>query len=370
MSADFPSRLDLFAIGRDYILARAKRIDPAQVDIAGSDSNIVVASQSEMAFAIILQLAQRVNALLLDGAEGEDLDRYALDRYGLPRKGASAAVTTVTFSRTSVAAGAGVVGSGTRLSTLTGVEYITTSTASFSTTSTDATANVRAVTAGKATQVGANTIRRISSPAALFDPSLTVNNASASAGGEDAEDDDTFRERIRDFFRTARRGTLGAIEFGAKQAPGVVSAQAVEVLTSGAMPARVVNLYIADSSGVASEVLAEAVRIVLDDFRAAGIAVLVSTSIPQIVSVQLALKFKAGSNTAALSENVRAAIVEFINSLAVNETLLRAQLFTVLQRFADDGLIPVESSILEPLGDLVPDLGKTLRTTLANVTLV
>src|SRR5260221_476101 len=88
------------------------------------------------------------------------------------------------------------------------------------------------------------------------DATLQVTNPLTTAGGEDVEDDDTFRARIRDFWRTARRGILAAIEFGAKTVPGVVSAQAVEALSVGAAPARVVNLYIADSSGVSSEALA------------------------------------------------------------------------------------------------------------------
>jgi uncharacterized phage protein gp47/JayE len=373
MPADFPSRLDLFALGRDYILSRVTRIDPAQVDLAGSDVNIVVASASEIGYELVLQLAARINSLLLDGADGEDLDRYALDRYQLTRKGASAAVGSVEFTRTTTTAGAGSVPIGTKLITLTGVEYITITTATFAAAATSAFADVRAVTAGKTTQVGSNAIRRIDQPALLWDPSLAVNNADPTAGGEDAETDDVFRERIRDFFNTARRGTLDAIAFGARQVEGVESAQAVEALTlgiSGSQPARVVLLYVADSSGVASAALGNVVRNALDEYRAAGIAVLVSTSVPQIVDIKLALNFRAGVDTALLSDNVRAAVVEFVNSLDVNGTLYRAQLFSVLQRFASDGLIPTETSIVEPVGDLIPDTGKTLRTTITNVTLV
>jgi uncharacterized phage protein gp47/JayE len=366
--ADFPSRLDLFALGRDYVLSRATRIDPAQVDVAGSDVNIIVASASHMSMALVYQLAQRINALLLDGATGDDLDRYALDRYQLTRKAASTALGTVTFFRADASGGAGSVPISIKLGTLTGVEYITTSVATFGATDLTADATVRAVTAGKDSQVGANAIRRINSPTPLFDTTLQVTNANPAAGGEDAEDDDTFRERIRDFFITARRGTLAAIEFGAKTVPGVVSAQAIEALTHDAQPARIVSLYIADSSGVASSALAAAVRTALNDYRAGGIAVIVNASLPQIVTVQLKLTFKAGVDTTTLTDNVRAAMVEFINGLAVNTPLLRAQMFTVLQRYADDGLIPNENSIASPTGDLFPDIGKTLRTTLTDVT--
>lgn len=371
MAADFPSRLDLFAIGRDFVLQRVNRIDPEQVNTDGSDANIIVASAANVGFVVVLQLAQRVNSLLLDGAIGEDLDRLALDRFQLTRKGASAAVGEVRFFRTDTSVGAGSVAIGTRLQTLTGVEYITTSQATFGATDTEATANARAVQAGKTTQVGANTIRRIANPGLLFDPSLQVNNGAAMAGGEDAEDDDTFRERVRDFFSTVRRGTLGAIEFGALQVPGIVSAQALESLDPNtANPARVVNLFVADGSGVASAALGQQVRNSLEDFRAAGITVLTNTSLPQIVQVQLDLTFQAGVDTTNLTENIRAAVVEFVNSLPVNGTLFRGQLFSVLQRFAADGLIPDQNSVTSPTGDLVPTTGRTLRTTLSNVTVV
>jgi len=369
MPLDLPSRLDLFALARDFVLQRARRIDPAQVDVAGSDVNIIVGSSSVMAYQTILQLAERTNALLLDGSTGEDLDRLAFDRYQIARKGAAAAVGTVRFFRTSAAAGAGTVPVGTILNTLTGIQYVTTTISTFGATDLEAFADVRAVTAGKLTQAGANSIRRFQTPGGLFDPSLQVNNDDPTAGGEDAETDDIFRERIRDFFNTARRGTLAAIEFGAKTVPGVVSAQAVESLTGAGQPARVVTLFIADSSGVASAALGNVVVAALSDFRAAGIAVIVSTSVPQIVTVKLALTFRAGVDTTTLTVAIRTALVEFINGLAVNATLFRGQLFSVLQRFEPDGLIPNIASVVEPTGDLVPDTGKTLRTTLDTVVL-
>ena len=365
--ADLPTRVDLFAIGRDFVLTKATKIDPAQVDIAGSDVNIFCGVASVLAYQIILQLAFRTGALLLDGADDEDLDRYAFDRYGLTRKGASPALGSVRIFRTALTFGAGTVPVGTKVSTLTGAEYITTSSASFGATDLESSANVRASQAGKATQAGAEAIRRFPQAGLLFDNTLQVINDDATAGGEDAEDDDTFRARIRDFWRSARRGILAAIESGARSVPGVVSAQAIEALTAGNTPARVVSLYIADSTGIASDALAEQVRVALDDFRAGGIAVLVSKSLPQIAEITLRLAFRANVDTPTLTDNIRAAMVDFVNSVPVNGTLYLGQLYTVLQRFEADGLIPTQASIVSPTGDLVPGTGQTIRTTVANV---
>jgi len=369
--ADVASRLDLYALGRDYITQRAKRLDPAVVDIAGSDANLFVGSSSVLARAVVNQLLFRINALLLDGAEGDDLDRYAFDRYQLVRKGASAALGTARFSRTSAAAGAGNIPIGTKLQTLKGAEYITLTTATFGALQLDNSfAVVRATQAGKTSQAGANSVRKFANVSALFDQSLAVNNDAATAGGEEVEDDDTFKVRIRTFWRTARRGILAAIEFGALTVPGVTSAQAIEVLNSTGEPARIVQLFISDSSGVASDALGEQVKTALLDYRAGGIAVIIATSLPQIVTVSMRLSFRAGVDTSVLRTNIVAAVVSFINSLPVNGALRRGELFSILTRFREDGLIINEGSIITPVGDLIPDVGKTLRTTLTSVTTV
>lgn len=368
--ADFPSRLDLYAIGRDYVVQRATKIDPTQVDVQGSDINVFVGSTSGIAYSIVLQLAYAVNRLLLDGAQGDDLDRYAWDRYQLTRKGASPALGPIRVYRTSATAGAGSIPIGTKLKTNQGFDYITITTINFAAAGLSATGSVRAAQAGKSTQVGKNQIRKFASPGSLFDTTLQVNNDGPTAGGEEREDDDTFKSRIRDFWNTARRGTLGAIEFGALQVQGVVSASAVEAITTDGFPARVVNLYIADSSGVASDALAAQVRANLLDFRAGGIAVIIYTSLPQIVDISLKLSFQAGVATDSLTEIVRSAIVEFVNSLPVNAPLSKADLASILSRYKQDGLIVSQGSIVTPVGDLIPAPGATLRTTPANVTIL
>lgn len=363
---DLPTRLDLYALGRGYVLQNAKRIDPGIVDTAGSDVNLFVGSGSVMADAVVKQIGYQTARVLLDGADGEDLDRLAYDRYGITRKGASSALGEVIFTRPAVGASGSII-IGTKLRTAAGIEYITTSTASFSSGDLISRADVRAVQAGKTTQVGANNIQAFTQAGLIFDKSITPNNPLTTAGGEDAEDDETFKNRIRNFWNTARRGILAAIEFGATTVDGVVSAVAIETLGVDEQPARLVNLYIADSSGVASEQLAAQVRVALNDYRAAGIAVIVYTTLPVIVNITLSLSFRANVDTVSITENVQNAIVEFVNSLPVNGTLYRNAMGAVLQRFTDDGLIANDQSVLSPAGDLVPGIGQTFRTTAANV---
>lgn len=357
------------ATGRAYLLQRATKIDPGQVDVAGSDVNLFVGSTSLVGASVVRQVGYAMKRLTLAGADDEDLDRWVYDNYNEVRKGAVGAVGQVRFFRASFAAGSGTVFAGTKLTTLTGVEYITLFDASFGSTDLDEIrVDVRAVQAGKASQVGRNAIRGFAQGAALFDNTIQVTNDGATAGGEEAEDDDTLRGRMRSFWVNASKGILSSIVQGATSVPGVASAQAIEVVTTGALPARVVNLYIADSSGVANEQLARQVLVALDEFRAAGIAVIMNTSLPLVIEVAVRLRFRAGVDTVQLTQDVLAAIVEFVNSLPVNSALLVSDLMSVLRRFKADGVIAEDDAVVAPAGDLEPAVGQTLRATPASVT--
>lgn len=365
---DLLTRVDLFNIGASYASQTTSKLSPTQAYTLGSDSNMFVGSQSVVGDAVVKQLGYNINRLLLNGAYGDDLDRYALDRYSLLRKGASAALGSVRIYRSTLVGGAGSVPIGTQLQSLTNAVYTTTSIAAFGPGDYTSKATVRAAQAGKSSQVGQNAITQFLQPNTLFDQTLQVNNDLGTAGGENVEDDETFRNRIRDFWNTASKGTIGAIQFGALSVPGVVTAMAQEVLTGGGLPARVVYLYIADSSGIASQELAAIVASALSNYRAAGISVLIVTSIPQLISIQLALSYAAGVDTVTLQNQVQAAVYSLVNSLGVNETLRVSDLNTVLTRFKGSGVIvSTPGSIIAPAGDLVPSIGGTLRTTLQNV---
>lgn len=362
------TRLDFYEIGRQYVRSRARRIDPTQVDVEGSDVNLFIGSTSYMTFAVQRQLGERLNALFLDGCDGEDLDRWGYDRYRLLRKGAGPARTTLNFTRTALGGGSGTIDIGRKFITETGIEYITTQLAVFSTDTLSTVVYARAVQAGKDYQVGANAIRKPSS-GVLFDPKIIVTNPTAAAGGEDRESDDVFRERIRDFWSAMSRGTGGAIEYGARTVVGVESATASEVTDNG-VPARLVSLYIADSSGVSSKALEETVLIELDEWRAAGIQVVVTGGTPQLIEVQLHLAFAPGVDTVLRTTEIRNSIVDFVNSLGIGQTLYRNDLASVLARFRTSGLIPNNATIVAPAGDIVPGASRVLRIRPENVIVV
>jgi hypothetical protein len=367
---DAPSRLDLYDVGRRYFLEHARAIDVDVVDVEGSSANLFVGSTAAMAEAVVRHLVDRLGALTLDGADtDDDVARYVLDRYQLPQKGAAAALVPVTFERPTAAAGAGAVAIGWRLKTLTGIEYVTLADAVFGSAGLSVTVPARASQAGQEFQVGANQVRKIEDLGTLWDKTLTVNNYDRASGGAPREDRDAYRNRARGFWPTAARGTLKAIEFGAKLVPGVDSASASEPTDYAGYPARVVLLDFADLSGVSNSSLGDAVGTELEDYRAGGIAVVRRIGVPQLVEVVLRLSFRAGVATEALSQQVRTAVYGFVNSLGTAQPLLRNDLGAVLARFRSSGLIPTQDSVLEPVGDLYPDAGKTIRVRLEDVRL-
>ena len=368
MSLDLPTRLDLLNIARTYVRTRAKKIDPNQIDVLGSDINLFVGSNMVVCNELTNQLAAAVAKLLIDGANGDDLDRLAWDRFGnnLMRKGASPAIVWVDFSRLTVAAGAGAVPPNTRLQTDTGVEYITTSQATFGALDLQQGAWARSVQAGSANRANTGTLVRIPTLSTLWDRTLRVTNPEPSAFASDREQDDSLRARMKAFWSVARRGTLSSIEQGAMATPGIDSAVAIEELTTGAQPARLVALYVSDVDGLANAGITPD----LSEYRAAGIQTILYKSTNQLVNIVLKLTFQAGKETDYLKETIRTSIMQTVNKCTVNGWLYRAALLETLKSFTDDGLLPSNDSVVEPAGDLVPTLGLTIRTTFDRVVVI
>lgn len=372
---DLPTRTDLFNIGADDILSRSaarpvgQRLSAEEVFTEGSDINIVTASSSAMAEEVERQLAEGVKILLLDGATGIDLDRLVADRFSptVVRKQATPAVATVKFSRFAGAMPAGILPVGTRVRTPSGLEFKTTAVATFSLGQVGpVSAPAQAVDAGLSGNVAPGAISQFSTPP--FDTNLVVFNDQPASGGDDIETDARLRERARDFFRTARRGTLQAIEFGALTVAGVRLATAVEEVDSMGDPTGRVSLYISDAQGNGNAQLVAAVRSALREYRGAGVIVDVVAATPAFVPIQFNLRFEAGVDTTAAFNSVRLAVVAAVNALAPQQTLPVSLLIATARSVP--GVIVLDDAVVAPVGDLVPGPGEVIRTTEDLVTAV
>lgn len=368
--SDLPSRSQLFETGRRFLVtAAAPQLNPAVADVPGSDLNLLLGAASLMGEELVAAIAACMKGLFVETATGDKLARVAFDRYGLTSQSANPASVDLTLSRP-LPGGAtpGTVSSGTRVQTASGTQFATNVDAVFGDFTTSVTVAATALTAGPDGNVASATLTTFAD--AVFDATLSVTNPAAAAGGTTAETDDDFKSRIRGFFPTLRRGTLGAIEFGARQVAGVAVATATEITNpDSGMPAGAVQLTVGDRDGGASSVMLQAVRDILVYYRAAGIPVLVQGGTVTNQDVIWDLDFESGTDQQARIAEVRAVTVAVAQFLAPGETLLRASLIAGAR--AVPGVIVNAGSLVLPAGDVVPvDNTVLLRIASEDITFV
>lgn len=369
---DLPNRVVLFNVFADEVLVRAegrsdgRRISAAEVFTDGSDINLIGAAGSAMGEEIVRQLGRGLQALTLDGARGIELDRWCADRYSgeVVRKTAAPALVSLTLARPTATAGAGVFPSGSRVQTSGGVQFITTADATFGASTLATTVEARAVNAGVGGNVLAGAINAfVTQP---FDSTMTVTNPVFASGGDDTELDASLRARARLFFASARRGTLGAVEFGALTVSGVRQATAEEEIDGDGYLTGRVFLYIADANGQANASLASAVTLAVREYRAAGLPVIVVGASPVFTPITLALAFEANVDTTVAFNRVRQVVLGQVNQTRPNKTLYRSLITTAARSVP--GVIVGDGAVVVPAGDIVPAAGQVIRTRLDLIT--
>lgn len=349
---DFPNFQTLFQIARNEALARNSSMTRDAIEREGSDANIMIAAAVAAADQVVGQQVLNTAGQFLDSALGDALDKLLFDRYGLTRKVAAASVGTVMFTTTAPAPTAFTVPAGIQLSTSDGLQFETIESELFAAGSTGPVyVAVRSLLAGADQQARIGTINSILSRIPGAPTDLRVTNTLATAGAADRESDSEFRARGRGFFTTVQRGTLSAITQAALSVPGVVRANTFELLDVNGAPNYRVSCVIADqytdtlanytaanpSYQAQSQVLAQDVFNVLQDYRPAGVFVQVQVAQVVLQSIGLSLSFRAGVNLDTVALSARAAITNYINNLAPGQSLYLAPMIQALQGV--DGLI-------------------------------
>ncbi len=370
--ANVPTQLDLFQAGRREALFAPTRFNSEIIDVDGSDINVLLNVAATMGEDASRYLQVGFNNLFLSTATGDDLDRWVYDRYQLVRKSAQSAVVTLRLTRTDTLTGV-TVPRGSTFATSGGQVFETSNNVIFG-AGNGGPIDVRAVAqrTGTAGNVAADTVTLVTASLRVRDMRVTnptlrdalgnITSPGGAAGGREPETDDELRERARQFFVNARRGTKSAIEFGALQNARVSQADAVELLSSSQLPNYRVQLTIADAQGQANTALSQEVTESLDEFRALGVPVTVINAVPEFVNIELAnIQFAAGANTAGAIVNARAAVLSAVNATEPNAPLRRSTILAALERV--EFLIVSDNSLVEPAGDLVPTRGTVIRTT-------
>lgn len=336
--AGAPTFQELYDIGKAESLIRRPSITFKPGDV----SDMVLGGAAAIGDRVIGYVADRFKATYVDGARGADLTTLADDHWGIVRVAAVKASGQVTITRSSATVNPFTLPAGSILATIRDsqgneVRFVTLAPASWAASTNGArTVAAEAEVAGVGGNVAAAKVTRIIST--TLDGTYVATNAAPFTLGAAEESDADLRERIRQYPSTLRRGTLAALEYGAKQVPGVKYASAVEDGTGG------VNIYVTDSSGVATGTpttcapsvtdlgtTTTKVAVELESWRAAGSLVTVNAG--QVLSVDIAvtLTVRAGVDVAQLITYVTNAISARVALLKIGETLYRSAVQAVIR---------------------------------------
>jgi uncharacterized phage protein gp47/JayE len=297
----------------------------------------------------------------LDTAEGDDLDDVISDWYPdmEGRRAASAAVVTLTFTRGG-SSGVLEIPAGTACrATVNGqsVTFETDAAVYMPAVANTVTSVATCTSTGTTGNVAVATITTIVD-AIPGDATATVSNAERAVGGAAEEDDDTLRARARLYHSTLRRATVGALEAAALAVPGVRFAT-VDESNMAPDDGGYVSVYVGDPDARSNAALAAAVETALDDVRAAGVDVRVSSAERQEISLTFVVYTRAGADRAAIVTAARAAALAYINGLAANETMYLSQVNAAACGVSSEVL---GCSITTPTSDQVPSAGnKAIR---------
>jgi uncharacterized phage protein gp47/JayE len=349
-----PSWQDYYDIGKATLQSRRPTLVVAEGDV----TDAVLAGGASMATTLDAYANRRFRATFLDGAVGSDLTDRCHDR-GVDRFEGAEAIGTLTLTRVSFAAGAGVIDAGTRVASepnaATGEfqTYTLDEDAVFGGTDLELTGVAATCEkVGVKGNLAEDKITRFLDN--VFDPTITVTNPGRFAGGEEIESDEALRDRTRGFFLTQARGTLDALVFGAKQVPQVTRVS-IAVDSSG-----VITVYVADSEGNSSDAMVDAVTAELEHWRDASDVVYVTGGVVVPVTISLSLTVKTGVSIPALLSRVRQAVVSRVGRLNPGETLYRDMISAAVRDVDREGIQGVE--IVAPAANVSPGVNEVLRT--------
>lgn len=157
------------------------------------------------------------------------------------------------------------------------------------------------------------------------DPNVyLITNNSDFSNGKDIESDTEREERFREYVHTLQRGTKDAIAYGIKQVKGVDGVY-IDDNYIGYLIA-----YVHDMYGNLSDELKERVLKGVDDYRSAGIEVVVRPAVKKLVNMNIKVVYRHGYDPNNYNSAIGQIIYNYINSLKVSEDLNISTLITVI----------------------------------------
>jgi len=304
----------------------------------GSVTRAVVESTAQVVIwleSLILLLLQTTRAATSSGA---DVDSWMLD-YGLTRLTATSSTGQVTFSRFTPTYQA-VIPVGTVVQTADGTQQFIviadTNQAAYNAALggyviaagiAGAVATVQAVNAGAATNVLANTITMLTQAVQFVD---TVTNAAGLTNGADAESDSAFRARFITYINGLSKATKTAVGNAVLAVKQGLSYVLVENLTYGGLSQPgYFYVVVDDGTGSPPSTLLSSVANAIDAVRPLCSTYGVFAPVVVTANVAMTVATAAGYSHSAVVALVQTALQNYINSLAIGQTLSYTRLAQV-----------------------------------------
>jgi hypothetical protein len=356
---------------------QGSKLDAASVRKPGSTMNIVAAMGSALAEEVDARNAERIAARVTAAARGNALDVAILElTYGLlPRKGASAATATIGLSRASTGE-ARVLPAGT-IVVLSGVQFaVDAPGASFGAGEGGNLVvkplGVTAVATGSAGNVPVST-PSFADPGLLTDSTFRLSalpnaspgepSESQATGGDERETDTAYLARFRLYASGQRRG-LDLLEAGGLSADGVVKATAVEELNQYGRITGRVFLFVADVNGRAGASLIDRVEVKLRGFRLQGQDIVVRSSSPTLLTMQLSFAVRVGFDIGSVRSAAMTSAILYTNELNPGESWYRAGVASRLVSVPGLVFSPAYPfGVVSPATDVIASPSTLFRTT-------
>ena len=364
------------AIVRDGLVVGTNgRISVEAVETFGTTSYAIALVGGFLFAELEFRSLNRARRLFTVTSTGVDLEKLGNDNHDTPVKGASASVVVLEIARVDVALPL-TVDALTIVTSTGGIKFRTDEDVAFVALDPGPkTVNATSVLFGSDQNAEPNTITAFDGAAPQGD--MTVNNPERAAGGNARESDAEYRAAMAARYTTASKGIAAAIEREALKVPQVRTATVYEILGLDGLPLGGGELYVADRLGFSNQAMIDAVLAVLPGARALGAWVDVFGATPVNELIRVAVTWETGRATPFNRRLVQQAIVALTNTrrprAQVDLALVpdAAKLTPGLIETACRNVLGVEGVDVQiPVGDVVPDKGFVIKTTLGLVEVV
>lgn len=353
MAVELPTFQELY----DAAKTEAQQRQGSLTDFsAGSALDALTGQAAVLADDVILASLHKWKAAYVDTATGTDLDRRITDFGGPNRLTASEATVTLTITRGAyvgaytLSVGAEVTGEAPDGSTVT---FTTDADAVLGMAAASVSVLATCSETGRSGNVPPNTITTYAS----LPSGLTIGHADRAAGGGDGEPytdegDRDYRARYRLSLQAQRKGTVQALEYGAKLVSGVTFA-VVDESTVGGTSTSYVSVYVGDDDGGSNPTMIANVTTGLDDWRCAGIDVRVFGAEREELDFTITVVVANGS--VLTDSDITEGAVAWLDDLPPNTTLYLSAFEAGIHALSSDVLgVTIEYDADPSLREIAP----------------